>query len=265
MIQRIIISILIVLLNNGVVLANNDANELPTDNDTSVVSNNNGNGYSLSDSLSFTTALINSLNNTISVEEKHLEAMDVFITIFAVILTIMGFIGFKGLDGFKKETNNELKGYKECINIEIDKFKVDHQRKIDEINRIKISVEEKTQEIKKILKGQEYQNHYLDRINGYLFSITNSVVDSKDPNKPQTSIIRNNLYNQYHLIKLYLPWTEGDDGTEADFMYLKAHGTKDNIDELKYIADNDPDERKRNQALETIGYIQATEINNPSA
>ena len=263
MIQRIIISILIVLLNNGVVLANNDANELPTDNDTSVVSNNNSS--SLSDSLSFTTALINSLNNTISVEEKHLAAMDIIITILAVILTIIGFIGIKGMNDYKKETNNELKEYKECINIDIDKLKVVHQRKIDEINRLKASVEDKTQEIKDILKKQEYQNQYLQRINSYLFSVTNSIVDSKDPNEPQTSIIRKSLYNQYHIIKLYLPWTEGDDGTEADFMYLKANGTKDNIDDLQYIADKDPDERKRKLAIETIGFIQANEINNPSA
>ena len=336
---RFFISILFVLLNSTVVIANNDPNVLLPKSpsipfalsNTSLDNTYSNNPIPSSDSLAFITALINSLNNSISLENNNISKIGIIIAVLGVIIgliglfiAIAGFINFRDLkndfkeyqgsidkrvdkneedisnnnntinekiDNIEEKIEEKIEKYQNNINLRVnkneeyisqnitefqnniekyketfDKIKEDIQTQIkhktDEIKEIQDRVNEKSIEFE---NKQEYQNQYLQRINRYLFSVTNSIVDSKDPNEPQTSIIRNNLYNQYHLIKLNLPWTEGEDGTEADFMYLKAHGTKDIIDELQYIADNDRDERKRKLALATIGFIQANEINNPSA
>ena len=401
---RFFISILFVLLNSTVVIANNDPNVLLPKSpsipfalsNTSLDNTYSNNPIPSSDSLAFITALINSLNNSISLENNNISKIGIIIAVLGVIIgliglfiAIAGFINFRDLkndfkeyqgsidkrvdkneedisnnnntinekiDNIEDKIEEKIEKYQNNINLRVNKNeeylfqnitefqkniekykemfdnikedisnnnetineKIDNiEEKIEEkiekyqnninliVNKneeyisqnitefqnniekyketfdnikedIQTQIKHKTDEIKEIQdrvneksiefeNKQEYQNQYLQRINRYLFSVTNSIVDSKDPNEPQTSIIRNNLYNQYHLIKLNLPWTEGEDGTEADFMYLKAHGTKDIIDELQYIADNDRDERKRKLALATIGFIQANEINNPSA
>lgn len=209
-------------------------------------------------------------------DDNWLNRTSVFVAIIGIIIgvftTMAGYI-FSArkesidlcIDSIKEHVDRIEKdnmGFKKDITKTVDEVKRELMNKIEEINLIKCSVDQKANEIECLAKKQEFQNNYLQRINQYLFSITNSVVDSYGGNDETASSIRNSLYNQYYIVKLFLPWSDSPiDGTEAAFRYLQVNGTIDNIDDLQFIANNDPDERKRKMAIETIGFIKARLMN----
>lgn len=241
---RYIISFLIAVCFNANTIASNDSIsnkcscQIERKNAFYEISVNNAkvDSDTLSNSLSYTTALINSLNNNIATENKYFTVVNILVAMFGVAIAFVGIISFFGIKGFR-ESKDELEKYKEDINNVL---------------------EEKIAEINAILNVQKYQIQYLQRINQSLFSITNSVVDSYSGNDETASSIRNSSYNQYYIVKVFLPWSDSPtDGTEAAFRYLQVKGTIDNIEDLQFIADNDPDERKRKMTIETIGYIRA--------
>ena len=190
---------------------------------------------SSADSLSYTTALINALNNAITIENNSLTKITIIIGILGLIIALSGILGYIGL-------KNDIKEYKGDI-----------QKKVDELEGLNNAINQKLILINNIQSRQEYQNMYLERINQYLFLITNSVVDSNQGDGKAASSIRNLLYNKYQTINLFLNWS---DTTVAAFMYLQARGTENDIEDLQIIADKDPDERKRKMASETIGCIK---------
>lgn len=370
---------LFLICSNVITFANNDFNDtidtifhtcpFQVTSDTIVDPSMNS---SLSDSLTYTTALINALNNAISIQNNNIDLIAIIVavigvlaTLFGVGIAIAGIIGFRdlkedlngefvqfktdikdniieikdeiddckrnmnddfreykeGIGGEIKEfmevVNNKLKEFKDDVNRESGEFKLDldnrlkeckegmektfreyidriddvikknqkdmHENlaknrdsinesvialekefniKIAEINELKTDVERKTYEIEKIANRQDYQNQYLKRINEYLFSITNSVVDSNGGGDETASVIRNSLYNQYYIVKIFLPWSDSPtDSTEAAFRYLQVNGTIENVEDLSFIVENDPDENKRKMAIETIGYIKSREMN----
>ena len=116
-------------------------------------------------------------------------------------------------------------------------------------------IEEKIILMDKIQRGQDYQNRYMQRINQYLFKITYSIVENNNSEVSAFgSNIREDLYHHYYIINLFLPLSES---SNTAFDYFKVKGTIDDIDDLSFLADNDPDERKRKMAIETIGFIKA--------
>lgn len=183
-------------------------------------------------------------------------------TVFvAVIGTLLGIIASMSIAA-RNNQRDDIRGFKEDLKKELAKQINEQnnqiQERIGEANRIRNDIETRTNGIERILRQQNYQIQYLERINRYLFSITNSIVDSDGGNSESTLAFRNSLYNQYYIVKTFLPWSDGPtDSTQAAFMYLQYNGTLDNIDDLQFIAANDPDERKKNKARETIGFIRA--------
>ena len=255
---RFIFSIVIVVFTNVNTIASNDSIsnkcfcQIERKNASYEISVNNtkADSDSLSNLLSSTTALINSLNNNIATENEYLTVVNILVAMFGVAIAFVGVLSFFGIKGFR-ESKDEIEKYKENINNAL-------KEKIAEIERLNKSVEEKAKKISDILDEHNYQIQFLQRNNQYLFSVTNSIVDSSSGNSETTLNIRNSLYNQYYIVKTFLPWSDGPtDSTQAAFMYLLYNGTLDNIDDLQFIANKDPDERKRKMAFETIGFIRA--------
>ena len=234
----------------------------------------------LTDSLAYTTSLINALNNAISIQNNNIDLIAVIVAIIGILVTIMGMtlaiVGYFGFKDFKKETmehmdsiNGDIKEYKKFVSEDIKDYKKsvsdyivevkgDLQDRIEEIKRLSKDVNDKAKQVDALAKKQEFQNQYLKRINEYLFLITNSIVDSNGGGGEIESIIRNILYNQYYIVKVFLPWSDSPtDSTEAAFRYLQSNGTEENIKDLIIIAENDLDERKKRMAIETIGFIRA--------
>lgn len=206
---------------------------------------------SLSNSPDNISTLINTLNNAITIQNNNIDILAIIVTFFGIIIAVVGFFGY---DGLKKE----IKEYKTDITNSINYKEKELQNKIKEIDKLKDSIDDETKRIEDILKSQLYQSLYLQEINKYLFLITNSLVDNNNNDPKSIQTIRESLYNKYHIIKLFLPWSDDiTDGTRADFIYLQNRGTKEDIDDLEIIANNDPNENKRNLALETIGHIRA--------
>lgn len=316
---------------------------------------------SLSDSLTYTTALINALNNAISIQNNNIDLIAIIVAVIGVLATLLGigiavagFIRFKDLKDdinnyknsiqidyqrFKTSLNDDLREYKEGVAKDTKEFKaiiestlkeykedesdnikefkvsvkdwlkeykegmdndikeyktrfddvfkkqkdnmdsdfkkyIDNidkrvieikqgvENKVTEINLLKDRVDEKAKEIDNISKEQTYQSQYWQTINQSLFLITNSVVDTNHGDDEKSSSIRKNLYNQYYILKAFFPWSDSStDGTEAAFRYLQVHGSEENIADLRFIADNDPDDRKKSIARETIGFIKADLMN----
>ncbi len=235
---------------------------------------------SLSDSQTYTTTLINALSDAISIQNNNIDLIAIIVAIIGVFLTFIGIIpvivGYFGYKEFKKEVmrrisdfSSDIKDYKDVIksdnreyekivNEDISRVKKEFQNEIEVINGIKNDVVDKEKDINNLTKKQEFQNQYLKRINEYLFSITNSIVDIRPKSKEEEDAIRKRLYNQYYIVKVFLPWSDSPtDGTEAAFMNLKIGGTEENLTDLQFIANNDFDEKKRKLAQETIGYIRA--------
>lgn len=347
---RIVFSILFIICVNAKIFAANDSmSDKCFCLDESINTHLNGSiskglprtTASLSDSLAYTTALINSLNNTISVENKHLTAIDIIVGLLSLAFAILGvlsILGIKNTKDYEEKIETSLKEYKKSIDDEIDKIisvlkehkndiekntgklendlkdfknntnsdikeykkeidkdritlendlrdfkkvtnidnkeykegidksfynlKSELQDLIKETKSLGVDIQEKGEKLFDVLKFQEYQNQYLQRINQYLFLVTNSVVDINGGGGAASGI-RVVLYNQYNIVKVFLPWSDSPtDGTEAAFRYLQVNGTIVNIGDLQFIADNDPDERKRKMAQETIGYIKARLMNN---
>ena len=255
---RFIISIFIVVCFNANTIASNDSisNKCACQIERKKafyeisVNNTKVDSDTLSNSLSYTTALINSLNNNIATENKYFTVVNILVAVFGVAIAFVGIISFFGIKGFR-ESKDEIEKYKKDINNAL-------KEKIAEIDRLNKSVDEKAKKISNILDEHNYQIQFLQRNNQYLFSVTNSIVDSSGGNSEETLAIWNSLYNQCYILKTFLPWSDGPtDSTHAAFMYLQYNGTLDNIDDLQFIADKDPDERKRNMATGTISFIRA--------
>ena len=174
---------------------------------------------------------------------------------FGFAITGVGVVSFLGIKGFR-ESEKDIETFKNKTNNDLNS-------KYEKIEGMNKSIDEKIETIDNTLQELKYQNQYLQKINQYLFSITNSIIDNGG-NSETVLVIRNSLYNQYYIVKTFLPWSDGPaDSTQAAFMYLQFNGTKDNIDDLQFIADNDPDERKRNMALKTISFIRARLMYDP--
>lgn len=144
----------------------------------------------------------------------------------------------------REDVFNKVNMYKTDINNLIE-------GKFNEINGLKQDIEKEKKMIEGILKDQKYQNRYIQRINQYIFNAS-SIVDYDLANKVAVQEIRERTHRYFRLIIVYLPWS---DDTESAFQYLQASGIKEDIDDLIFIAENDPDERKRNKAREAIGAI----------
>ena len=217
-------------------------------NKDSVLPDTNNVGFEHpSEVVSLITLIVNDFNNVLSEINNSFTLISIIIGIFGLLIGVLGILGFSNL---KTDYRELKKGLAEQICEQNNKI----QKKNNEIDEILSSVKESAN----LLKQHNYQIEYLQRINQSLFSITNSVVDSNGGNDETASSIRNSLYNQYYIVKAFLPWSDSPtDGTEAAFRYLQVQGTKDNIDDLQFIANNDPDERKKKIAGETIGFIRA--------
>lgn len=226
-----------------------NANTIPPDSlltDTSII-----NPDSFSDFVSFITFIVNDFNNILTEINNSFALISIIIGVFGLLIGVLGILGFSNLKNDYRELKREIVDYESDI-----------QEKIEELDDL-------TQRQRNMIAQNQsrlnYQSQYLQRINQYLFLVTNSVVDINGGDNGTASSIRNVLYNQYYIVKVFLPWSDSPtDGTEAAFRYLKTNGTEDNIDDLQFIADNDSEERKRRMAQETIGYIRARLMSDPS-
>lgn len=208
-----------------------------------------------SDVVSLITLIVNDFNNVLSEINNSFALISIIIGIFGLLIGVLGILGFSNL-------KNDYRELKKGLAEQISDQNTEIRERIREIEGLRTNIEARSNEIVGIQNWQNYQNQYLQRINQYLFSITNSIVDSNGGDDEIASDIRKILYNQYYVVKTFFPWSDSPiDGTEAAFRYLKVNGTEENIIDLQFIADNDPDERKRNMARETIGYISARLMN----
>lgn len=191
-------------------------------------------------------------------KSRNLTLYSIIVAVFGIIVGVITSMAIAVHNNHREDIKELKREVAERIKSQDNQI----QEGIDEINRIRSDVETRTNEIERMQSQQNYQIQYLERINQYLFSITNSIIDINGGNDETVLAIRNSLCNQYYIVKTFLPWSDGPvDSTQAAFMYLQFNGTKDNIDDLQFIADNDPDERKRRMAQETIGYIRARLMN----
>ena len=189
-----------------------------------------------------------------SQKSSNLTRYSILVAVFGVLVAVFGILVGVITSMALAVHNNHRDDFKELKREVVERI----SNQDNQINTIWNDVETRTNEIERMQRQQNYQIQYLERINQYLFSITNSVIDINGRNSETVLVIRNSLYNQYYIVKTFLPWSDGPaDSTQAAFMYLQFNGTMDNINDLQFIADNDPDERKKRIALETIGYIRA--------
>lgn len=187
-------------------------------------------------------------NDNFALYSIIIAVFGIFVGVIITLSTTLFTTRKEGIKEFMKSAEKELRD------------------KVEEINRIRDKVEEKTNEVDNLTNRQAFQNQYLTRINQYLFSITNSVVDSYGGDNETATGIRHRLYNHYYIVKVFLPWSDSPtDGTEAVFRYLQVNGKEENINDLQCIVENDPDERKRKMALETIGFIKARLMNDKAS
>ena len=193
----------------------------------------------MSESLPYITTLINALNNAIDIQGNNIACITVIIAIIGLL------IAFAGFYEFNKLTNN-VREYKKRIDSDVKKNKNDIQEKINEFYELQIKLDQ-------VQNIQNYQNQYLQKINQYLFSITNAIVDNNKDNPQEPSNIREILYHDYHIINLLL---SPSDRAIGSFDYLKAKGTKEDFEDLIFISQNDPDDNKKRLATETIGFIK---------
>lgn len=209
------------------------------------------NSPTVSDCISSLTISVETINNLIETENNRLTFFTILISIIALLFTAAGVFGFWKINKKLESKNNVI------------------SKKISIIETTKTS-------IKELLDSQKYQNAYMQKINEYLFKITNTINDNvlsnpnsymgavensedRDSSTPTSSTqktnndtIREELWHDYYIITLLLPKSEKTSGA---FDYLKVQGTKNDIDVLKFIAKNDPNKEKREEAKTTIGFI----------
>lgn len=209
------------------------------------------NTLTTSDSISIFTLVVNAFNNALTNENNKLSIIAIAIAILTIIITLFGVVaGIMGIIQFrllKVSINENTKRVGEELSI-IEKLK-------EEVNKNLPSIE-------RLDKGIKYQNKCTEKINLYLYKITNTIVDNYDnggPGSPSSTPtnskhVRETLLHDYNMVVLFLPYSKRE--TEAAFDYIAAYKTLDDINDLEEIANTDPDERKRNRAREVIGYIR---------
>lgn len=205
-----------------------------------------GDTPSISEWISILTLTVNDINNLITAENNLIAAESNRLNLFTIIISIVALMVTIGVWFWYKKTiklRNDIKSTKNDLEKTIEKIQQDIVKQREEISNQHTCT----------LKTTE-------KINGYLFKITNTVVDtydnstSPDGMPPDPESIRESLYHDYYMVALFLPYSEKE--TEAAFDYIGEQGFRGDIGDLEEIANTDPDERKRNRAREVIGYIR---------
>ena len=271
-----------------------DTNNLTT-NSVSLNSDTNET-YSISEIISSFTLIINEINNLISSHNNHLTLFTIIIGTIGLIIAFVGIMGFRefknDIKNYQTKVDSAFKEHGESVNTKIMSFentineyktKVDsafkeHGENVntkitsfeDTVNKYKTDVNSLIVKIQETQKNQDYHYQCMQRVNSQFLLITNSISELSNPNheikpKPvkyhQTQI---SLRSSLITILLYSP-NELDDSNNsivAEFQNLRVGGSNEFIDDLQFIADNDPNKQKRDNALVTIGFIRDREMNN---
>lgn len=204
-----------------------------------------GDTPSISEWISILTLTVNDINNLITAENNLIAAESNRLNLFTIIISIVALMVTIGVWFWYKKTiklRNDIKSTKNDLEKKIEKIQQDIVKQRKEISN-----------------QHTYTLKTTEKINRYLFKITNTIVNtydnstSPDGMPPDPESIRESLLHDYYMVNLFLPYS---DNTDASFDYIATNGTLYDIVDLKEIANTDPDERKRNRAREVIGYIK---------
>lgn len=119
---------------------------------------------------------------------------------------------------------------------------------------------EKAQQKMQILeKTQVMQGLYFKKSIEFLYMISSNLLEKDDNDS-----LRNSLYHDLQIMMLYRYEIYKDKHESATILhqkkaaldYLKDHPQKDDISDLEYVAQNDPNAEIRRRAIEVIGVIK---------
>ena len=197
--------------------------------------NDSASSSSYPDDVSALTLAVNTVNNV-------LDDMNTLFTVVTILISIITlFVAVVGLFGFH-DMKNEIKNYKEEINMELATWKTETDK-----------LKKKNEAIEKV---QTLNNQYLQKINQWMLTNAYSYAAADVPGGTSTQgrdLMEKSILN-YYLMKFYL----SKDRHEIDgcINYIKEKGGEEVIEYLQYVVDNDLDEYKSSRANIAIGYIK---------
>lgn len=203
--------------------------------------------FMLSDIISSFTLIINAMNNVITSHNNNLTLVTIIVAILGVLIAIAGIWGFSGL----KKDNQRAE---DKIDVKIKDFGQKLEGvDFDKLREIANKIKETEDNISKFERKLKYQDQYIQKINQHMYIITQLLTDKKKKTKEEKEKIQLELSHYHYKTSLLL---SDPKAYKPALDHFSQYGTLEDIKDLEYIANNDPDETKRNNVRECIGMIR---------
>lgn len=193
------------------------------------------------------TLAVNSVNNILTSG-----------SIFVAILTL--FIGLMGLYGFHSLKNDAQKT-KDDIQIQLEEFSRLSENNIITINRLQDEHKKFLGDVNSIKYSLIQHEIYLaEKTIKYLYNTTYALGE-QIKNKKVSKKILDNLVHSFQIASLYRINLEKEDSSIindkfAAFAYLEVNGVIDDIPDLEYVVQYDPNTDNKRRAVEIIALIK---------
>jgi cell division protein FtsB len=171
------------------------------------------------------TDVVNGLTLAVNAINNIQTWSAVMIAILTLIVAIFGFIGYFRISHVLKSNVAQV------------------QKKIEEINA-------KEQEFNNCISQTKAQEKYIYKTNECFLDALDKIANQITDTTNASFILRDMLHN-YHITNLYS--AEDKFAALAD---LEVNGTREDIEHLEYVSNNDSDEYNKSWAREIIGIIR---------
>ena len=219
------------------------------------------------DNIDITNAMmyeLNAINNVLTWGSFIIAA----ITIVGAVFGIAGFVQLKNnvtsaielQKSYIADSKQDIKSFKLDVNsaIEEEKKKTEnqHEETKKDIESFKQDIIDRITSIEYFNTSIEAQARYFSKSIEYLYTTSSSLLEQSNDEHLLYS-----LYHDYNIISLYRVETNNDKAISLQskkeaLEILKSNGYYDDLTDIEFVSNNDPNEEIRQLAREVIGAIK---------
>lgn len=185
----------------------------------------------------------------IDVLNSSINLTIVLISIFlAVFIFILGFL----LNSMEKTIKANIEEIKN-IEMKMQEKEKEIQMKLDEFEKAEKLYKERVTLISDVETKLQIQNRYIEKSSNYIYDSLD-----QEAEKNRNREMKNRLIVEKQILALY---SMQDKDRIAGLHYFSENGTKEHMEDIRYVSENDLNEAVRHQAIRVLGRIEERENN----
>lgn len=185
------------------------------------------------------TLFVNGVNNI-------LTTYGIALAILTLLLAIVGYFSVKPL-------TDKVSAQEEFIKAKFIEIENMNKNYIASFNLVKNDFANKIVSIEIIEKRLGIQNEYVERSTTYIYDVIYKLVASS---KIKDKTLIEKISTDIQILRLFSAKKED---RFASLYYFAENGTKNHVDDIRYVSENDLEEEIRKLALKVIGRIEERE------